>query len=240
MMSYQHQNVMPQPLWEGQLSETFGAVMRQVYVWMALGLFLTAGVAAVTANSPLVYIIGSNPVLFYGLLIGEVALVFGIALGINRLSPTTAVVLFFVYAALNGLTFSFIFIIYTLGSVALAFGTTASLFWAMSIIGYTTKMDLSKFGSYLLMALIGLILASVVNIFWANTAFGWIITYVAIFIFLGLTVYHTQRIKQQTIAALRQGDQQLVARIGLLGALSLYLDFINLFLNLLRIMGRRR
>ena len=123
---------------------------------------------------------------------------------------------------------------------ALTFVATASLFGAMSLIGYTTKMDLSQYGSYLLMALLGLIIASVVNMFWANSVLDWIVTYVGILIFLGLTVYDTQRIKRMTITAVEQGDAAVISRVGILGALSLYLDFINLFLRLLRVTGRRR
>jgi FtsH-binding integral membrane protein len=148
--------------------------------------------------------------------------------------------LFFAYAALNGLTFSVLFMVYTLGSVAYTFFATAALFGAMSILGYTTKMDLSKVGSFLFMGLIGLIIAMLVNMFWANTALGWIVTFVGILLFLGLTVYDTQRIKRMTAAALQGGDENVQARMGILGALALYLDFINLFLFMLQLGGRRR
>jgi FtsH-binding integral membrane protein len=174
------------------------------------------------------------------LLIVELGLVVGLSWGINRISPATAMLLFFAYAVLNGLTFSVLFVVYTLGSVATTFLATAALFGAMSIIGYTTKMDLSKVGSFLFMGLIGLIIAMVVNIFWANTALGWIVTFAGILLFLGLTVYDTQRIKRMTAAALQQGDENVQARMGILGALALYLDFINLFLFILRLGGQRR
>ena len=225
---------------EGQLVDALGDAMRRVYLWMAIGLFTTAVVAGVVANSGLVLVIASNSLLFIGLIVGELALVIAITAAIKRISPGTALLLFFAYSALNGATLAVIFLIYTLGSIALTFYTTATLFGAMSVIGYTTKMDLSRFGSFLLMGLIGIILASVVNIFLASSALDWIITLVGIFVFLGLAVYHTQRIKVNTIAALQSGDEQAVAKVGIVGALSLYLDFINLFLMLLRLMGRRR
>jgi FtsH-binding integral membrane protein len=222
------------------LDETFSNVLRRVYVWMTLGLLVTAGVAAFVSVSPLSQVLAGQPLIFFALLIVELGLVVGLSWGINRISPATAMLLFFAYAVLNGLTFSVLFVVYTLGSVATTFLATAALFGAMSIIGYTTKMDLSKVGSFLFMGLIGLIIAMVVNIFWANTALGWIVTFAGILLFLGLTVYDTQRIKRMTAAALQQGDENVQARMGILGALALYLDFINLFLFILRLGGQRR
>lgn len=239
-MLYQDQTPLPQPVSLGAINQTFGAVMRQVYLWMAVGLLLTAGVAAFVTASPLIAIMVSNPLLLVGLLIVEVALVFGITLGINRLSPTAAVGLFLLYAALNGVTLALIFAVYTLGSIALAAVATAGLFGAMSIIGYTTQVDLTRYGSYFLMALIGLFIAIIVNAFWANSIFDWIVTVAAILLFIGLTAYDTQSIKKQMIVALNRGDDNLIARSAILGALRLYLDLINLFLWLLRLTGRRR
>jgi uncharacterized protein len=221
-------------------NETFAAVLRRVYVWMAFGLLLTAGVAAFVSVSPLAQILAGQPLIFFGLLIAELGLVLGLSWGINRLSPGLAMLLFFAYAALNGLTFSVLFMVYTLGSVASTFFATAALFGAMSILGYTTKMDLSKAGSFLFMGLIGLIIAMLVNMFWANSALGWIVTFAGILLFLGLTVYDTQRIKRMTAAALQNGNENVQARMGILGALALYLDFINLFLFILQLGGRRR
>jgi uncharacterized protein len=225
---------------EIDFSETFSAVLRHVYVWMAFGLFVTAGVAAFVSVSPLFQIIAGQPLIFFGLLIAELALVFGLSRGINRLAPGMAVLLFLAYAALNGLTFSMFFVVYTLGSVTSTFVATAALFGVMSILGYTTNMDLSKVGSFLFMGVVGLIIAMLVNMFWANSALGLIITFAGILIFLGLTVYDTQRIKRMTFSALQQGDENVQARMGILGALSLYLDFINLFLFMLQLGGRRR
>jgi FtsH-binding integral membrane protein len=222
------------------LDETFSAVLRRVYSWMTLGLLVTAVTATFVSVSPLFQVLAGQPLLFFVLLIAELGLVIGLSWGINRISPATAMLLFFAYAVLNGLTLSVLFVVYTLGSVAYTFFATAALFGVMSVIGYTTKMDLSKLGSFLLMGLIGLIIAMVVNLFWANTALGWIVTFAGILLFLGLTVYDTQRIKRMTAAALQQGDEDVQARMGILGALALYLDFINLFLFILRLSGRRR
>jgi FtsH-binding integral membrane protein len=229
-----------QDLYETGLGETFAAVLRRVYVWMTLGLLVTAGTAAFVSVSPLFQILAGQPLIFFVLMIAEIGLVIGLSWGINRLSPGLATFLFLAYAALNGLTFSVLFVVYTLGSVTGTFVATAALFGAMSIIGYITKMDLSRAGSFLFMGLIGLLIAMVVNMFWANTALGWIVTFIGILLFLGLTVYDTQRIKRMTISALQQGDENVQVRMGILGALALYLDFINLFLFLLRLGGRQR
>ncbi len=225
---------------ETGFSETFAAVLRRVYAWMAMGLLITAGTAAFVSVSPLFQVLVGQPLIFIVLMIAELGVVIGLSWGINRLAPATAMLLFFLYALLNGLTFSVLFIVYTLGSVASAFVATAALFGVMSIIGYTTKMDLSKMGSFLFMGLIGLIIATLVNMFWTNTVLGSIITFAGILIFLGLTIFDTQRIKRMTATALQQGDENVQARMGILGALSLYLDFINLFLFILRLGGRRR
>ena len=225
---------------ETGFSETFAAVLRRVYVWMTLGLLVTAGTAAFVSVSPLFQVLTGQPLIFVVLMIAELGLVIGLSWGINRLSPATAMQLFFLYAILNGLTFSVLFVVYTLGSVASTFVATAALFGVMSILGYTTKMDLSRMGSFLFMGLIGLLIAMLVNLFWANTVLGWIVTFASILIFLGLTFFDTQRIKRMTASTLQQGDENVQARMGILGALSLYLDFINLFLFILRLGGRRR
>jgi len=221
-------------------SEVFSAVLRRVYLWMTLGLLVTAGTAAFVSISPLFQILAGQPLIFFVLMIAELGLVVGLSWGINRLSPATAMLLFFLYAILNGLTLSVLFVVYTLGSVASTFLATAALFGVMSILGYTTKMDMSKMGSFLFMGLIGLLIAMLVNMFWTNTILGWIVTFAGILIFLGLTFFDTQRIKRMTATALQQGDENVQARMGILGALSLYLDFINLFLFILRLGGRRQ
>jgi FtsH-binding integral membrane protein len=225
---------------ETGFSETFAAVLRRVYVWMTLGLLVTAGTAAFVSISPLFQVLAGQPLIFFVLMIAELGLVVGLSWGINRLVPATAVLLFLLYAILNGLTFSVLFVVYTLGSVASTFLATAALFGVMSIVGYTTKMDLSSMGSFLFLGLIGLLIAMLVNMFWTNTVLGWIVTFAGILIFLGLTFVDTQRIKRMTATALQQGDENVQARLGILGALSLYLDFINLFVFILRLGGRRR
>jgi FtsH-binding integral membrane protein len=222
------------------LSETFAAILRRVYFWMTLGLLVTAGTASIVSVSPLFQVLVGQPLIFFVLMIAELGLVIWISRGINHLAPASAMLLFFIYAALNGITFSVLFVVYTLGSVAHTFLATAALFGVMSIIGYTSKMDLSKMGSFLFMGLIGLIIAMLVNMFWTNTMLGWIVTFVGIVLFLGLTIYDTQRIKRMTATALQQGDEDVKARMGILGALALYLDFINLFLFILRLGGQRR
>ena len=239
-MSYEHQQTLP--VSQAQVSAIFTAAMQRVYLWMALGLVLTASVAFYVANSvTLLSLIFSSQWTFLGLVLVELGLVIGITRAINRLSPTAAVGLFLLYAAVNGVTLSAIFLVYDLGSVALTFGTTAVVFGIMSFVGWTTKQDLSKWGGILFMALIGLIVASVANYFLASTALDAIITYAGVLIFLGLTVYDTNKIKLMATAAAFQGaDGTAVSRIGVLGALRLYLDFINLFLFMLRLLGRRR
>jgi len=219
----------------------FSGVMTRVYAWMTAALLLTAGVAIYTAHSPalLSIIFGSNVTLI-ALCVIELALVIGVSWGINRLSPTMATTLFLVYSAINGLTLASIFFAYSIGTIYQAFAASALTFGAMSLVGYTTKRDLSGLGGILFMALIGLIIASIINIFWANSTMDAIITYAGVFIFVGLTAYDTQKIKAMSIAAEQYGDAAAPRRVAVMGALSLYLDFINLFLYILRLLGRGR
>ncbi len=224
-------------------SETFMSVLRNVYLWMCLGLFITGSVSMALVYTPLFYILVAAlriPFLFIGLLLAEVAVVWWLSARIGRLSVGASRLAFIFYAFLNGITMSVIFLVYTQSSIALTFITTASLFGAMGIIGYTTRLDLSKWGSYLLMALIGFLIGSIVNLFFMSSAIEWILTFAGILLFIGLTVYDTQRIRIMVTNAMQSGDTSAVGRIGLLGALNLYLDFINLFLLLLRFMGGRR
>lgn len=228
---------------EWEISEALAGVMRSVYLWMCLGLLVTAGVGALLVYTPLVAVLVlvlQVRWLFPALLIGELTLVWWLTARAARLSPGAARFWFVVYAALNGVTMSVIFLIYTEASIALTFVATAGLFGAMGIIGYTTRRDLSNWRGYLLMGLVGLIIASLANLFLASTKLDWILTYGGIVLFLALTIYDTQRIKAQTIEALSAGDKEAIARMGALGALRLYLDFVNLFLRLLRLSGRRR
>ena len=239
-MTYNYPDVHLRTFIAADSRDVLGAVLRRVYVWMTLGLFITAGVATFVSASPIFQVLTSQPLIFFGLLIAELALVMGVSWGIKHISTAIAIPLFLIYAALNGLTLSVLFVVYTLGSVAYIFLASAALFGVMSILGYTTKIDLAKMGTFLLMGVIGLVIAMIVNIFWANSALGWIVTFAGIILFLGLTMFDTQRIRRMTATALQHGDEDIEARLGILGALSLYLDFINLFLFLLRLGGRRR
>jgi FtsH-binding integral membrane protein len=215
------------------------SVLNQTYLWMTGGLCLTAIIALAVFNSPSLTALASNSIIWFGLFIAEIALVFVISGTINRLSPASATALFIVYAALNGVTLSFIFLAYSLPSIYAAFFVTAGMFGLISLYGYTTKRDLTGIGNILLMALIGLILASIVNIFLASSTLYWALTYLGVIIFVGLTAYDTQKIKRWS-QNVNPDDTVTIHRLGILGALSLYLDFINLFLLILRIMGRRR
>lgn len=214
-------------------------VLRRVYVWMTLGLLLTTGVAAFVSVSPLFHILTGQPLVFFGLLTVELGLVVGISRGIKHISTATATSLFLFFAALNGLTLSTLFIVYSLGSIASTFLTSAALFGVMSILGYTTWINLEKVGTFLWMSILGLFLAMLANLFWANTTLDWIVTFAGILLFLGLTIFDTQRIRRMTAVALQHDEEDIESRFGIIGALSLYLDFVNLFLFLLRLGGRR-
>lgn len=220
------------------LSAAFSALMRKVYLWMAMALVITGFTAYGVATSPAaISAIMTNSVLFWGLIIAEFGLVVWLSAAINRLSLSVATLMFVAYSVINGATLSVIFLAFTMSSITKVFFITAGTFGAMAAIGYTTKKDLSGLGKFLLMALIGLIIASVVNIFMRSTGLELIVSYIGVLVFAGLTAYDTQKIKQMLMAAEDTGET--AQKIALLGALSLYLDFINLFLYLLRIFGRR-
>ena len=222
---------------ETQLAQT--TFITKVYGWMGGALLLTGIVAFFTAASPVLFeaIIG-NRIIFYALLFGELGLVWYVTSRIDTLSGVTATTLFLLYSVLNGLTLSVIFLAYTASSIGSTFFVTAATFGVMSLYGYTTKRDLTSLGNLLFMALVGLIIASVVNIFLGSEMIYWITTYAGILIFVGLTAYDTQKIKAMALADF--GTEENVQKGALMGALSLYLDFINLFLFLLRLFGRRR
>lgn len=213
--------------------------IARVYTWMAIALAITGVVALYTAYSPtLLGIIFSNRIVFYGLIFSEFILVVRLSRSIYKMSTQIATLSFFLYAALNGLTFASIFVVYTYSSIASTFFITASTFGIMAIIGHVTKKDLTKVGNLAFMALVGLIVATVVNIFMGSTMIYWVTTYAGILIFVALTAYDAQKIKRlSTMGFADEGTEQKVAIVG---ALSLYLDFINLFLFLLRIFGRRK
>lgn len=219
-----------------QLAET--ALMKNVYIWMSGALALT-GLAAyyVGSSFDMLNLIFSNSIVFYGLIIAEIGLVMGLSAAINRISATTATLMFILYSIINGVTLSSIFVVYTMSSIATTFFVTAGTFGAMALYGATTKADLSKMGNILLMALIGLIIAGVVNIFVKSTMLETIVSGIGVLIFTGLTAYDAQKIKAMLRGA---DDDEMGQKIAVLGALSLYLDFINLFLYLIRFMGSRR
>lgn len=225
---------------EQMAAVAFPALMRKVYVWMTLALVITGFTAYAVANSPgIMSAIIANRMLMWGLLIGEFALVWYVSARIDRISLSTATLLFILYSVLNGATLSIIFLAYTMTSIASVFFITAGTFAAMSLVGYFTKKDLSGLGRILFMALIGLIIATLVNVFLIKSGgFSLIVSYVGVLIFVGLTAYDTQRIKNMLVEA---DDVSAEAqKIALMGALALYLDFINLFLYLLRIFGGNR
>lgn len=216
------------------------AYMAQVYGWMTCGLLLTAVVAWYAANTPsIIFALQSNQILFFGLIIAQLGLVFVISGMVNRLSGTAATSLFMLYSALTGLTLSSILIMYTGASIASTFVICAGMFGAMSFYGYTTKRDLSGMGSMLFMGLIGIILASLVNIWLKSPALMWVVTYIGVLVFVGLTAYDTQKLKNLG-AQLDVNDKDSFRKYSIVGALTLSLDFINLFLMLLRIFGNRR
>lgn len=221
--------------YEGEIQLVFS----QVYVLMALGLVITAVVAAWVSTSPtMLRLIYTNWWVPLALFVVQIILVIALTAAISRLSTGVAVALFVVYAALLGVSLSAIFIVYTDASIATTFLVTGGTFGAMSIFGFVTRRDLTKLGSLLIMLLIGLVLGSLLNIFLRSSALYWILTYVGIAIFVGLIAYDTQKIKRMAASGLAGGRTR--GGLVVMGALALYLDFINLFLLLLRIFGRNR
>lgn len=222
---------------ERSLSSYVSRVMRSVYARMFLGLLVTAFTSLfIAGNQTLVTAIFGSKFLFFGLMIAELGVVIVLSSMINKLSSATAALLFYLYAILNGVVLTSILFVYSPAAIFKTFLITAGTFGAMSIYGYTTKQDLSKIGSYLVMALIGLIVCSIVNIFLQSTGFDWAISLLGVAIFVGLTAWDTQKIKAMAMAT----DEENLGKLATMGALSLYLDFINLFLYLLRFFGRDR
>jgi uncharacterized protein len=214
-----------------------GAFLRSVYGWMCAGLGVTAFVAFTVTGSPaLVRAIASNQILFFGLIIAELGLVFYLSGRATQLAPTTATGLFVLYAALNGVTMSLVLLMYTGASITTTFVVTAGMFGALALFGTTTKRSLAGAGHFFFMGLVGLILASVVGIFWHSEALQFLISIIGVIVFTGLTAWDAQRLKQMALA-IPEGESGSYA---ILGALSLYLNFINLFLILLRFQGGSR
>lgn len=212
--------------------------LTSVFAWMFVGLGLTAGIAGyVAASNDMLAWFEDNPLVFFGLLIAEIGLVIGISWGINRISYQVAVFLFALYAAMNGFTLSIILEVYTTASIVSAFAVAAGMFGAMAAYGYVTKRDLSGLGSILFMGLIGVIIGMFVNIIWANSILYWFVTFAGVLVFCGLTAYDMQKLKEIGSSGMDEGTAQ---KASIVGALSLYLDFINLFLLLLRVFGNSR
>lgn len=227
------------PVITQEIKSTQVGFINNVYNWMCLALLLTGLIAYYVASTPdLVMAILGNSLFFYGLLIGEVLLVGYLSKAIDKIPAQTATLLFLTYAGVNGLTLSVIFLAFTAGSIASTFFICAGTFGAMSLYGYFTKTDLTRIGNLAFMALIGLIIASIVNLFLHNEMLYWIVTYVGVLIFVALVAYDTQKIKRMSQAGF--DDEEKGKKAAVMGALRLYLDFINLFLFLLRIFGRRK
>lgn len=221
------------------VAAAFPALMRKVYVWMTLALVVTALSAYYVATTPAaLYAIFSSKFMFFGLLIAEIVVVMAMTALINKMSFMVAALMMAAYSVLNGVTMSFIFVVYEMASIATTFFVTAGTFAAMAIVGYTTKKDLTKMGGILLMALIGLIIASVVNWFLQSETMSYVVSGIGVMVFTGLTAFDSQKIKEMLMQCdtVNDGTQKL----ALLGSLTLYLDFVNLFLYLLRFMGNRK
>ena len=221
------------------MSRVFPALMRKVYVWMALALAITAITAYGVATSPaLLSLIYSSKFTFFGLIIAELVLVFWLSARIHKLSLTTGTLMFILYSVINGATLASIFAVYSMNVIGQTFVVTAGTFGAMAVYGYFTKKDLTSWGRLLIMGVIGLIIAGIVNMFLHNSMMDFVVSCLGVLIFVGLTAYDSQKIKQMLAMQVDMGET--AQKIALMGALSLYLDFINLFLYLLRLFGRER
>jgi FtsH-binding integral membrane protein len=215
--------------------------VRSVYNWMGIGLAITGFTAYYVSNSEsLLRLVFGNPLLLMVLIIAELGLVFAIAGRVNRMSAGTATALFVIYSALNGVTLSSIFLVYASASIVSTFFICAATFIACSLYGWTTKKDLTSLGGFMMMGLIGIVIASLVNMFVRSSGMSMIISYIGVFVFVGLTAYDTQKIKNMAMTQPANLDGGVIRKGAILGALSLYLNFINLFLMLLNIFGQRR
>lgn len=235
-----HYDANGNPHIEDSSAPALSSCMVKVCWWMTFALAVSGFCAWIVGHSEgLINTFIKNPILFFILIAAEFGLVIGIGAGIRKLSAATASALFILYSALNGITLSVVFLAYTETSIALTFGITAATFAVTATFGIVTKMDLTKLGSLLVMALIGLIIASIVNLFMKSEALYWICSYAGVVIFVGLTAWDVQKIKR-SYYAIDPNDTENLGRLAVIGALELYLDFVNLFLYLLRIFGRRR
>lgn len=232
---------MPPPYFGGAggaaVERQTNSVLKRVYVRMFIGLLISAFCALGVASSPaLMSVFFGNSILYWGMFIAMIAMAFIIPARITKMSTATCLVLFLIFSALMGTSLAPIFYVYRLGSIAYTFFIAAGTFGAMSAYGYFTKSDLTKMGTFLIMALFGLIILTIINIFVANSTMDWVISIVGLLIFIGLTAFDTQQIKRLAAANL---EPSMADKLATMGALNLYLDFINLFLYLLRIFGDR-
>ena len=211
--------------------------MQQVYLWMTAGLLVTGAVSTGLMGNAGVLALLTNPFVFFGLFIVQLIMVVGLSAMVHKMSPMLATIIFLTYAAINGVVFTPLFWVYTSESIASTFFTTAGTFAAMAIYGATTKRDLTKMGSMLMMAFFGLLIATLVNMFLQNSLFNLVISIVGVIIFVGLTAYDVQKLTRMSQQIQTEEDSQ---RFAIIGALTLYLDFINLFIYLLRLLGVRR
>ena len=215
--------------------------VRSVYHWMCIGLALTGFIAFYVSNSEAALrLVFGNRMVFFILILAELGLVFSISGMIQRMSAGTATALFLLYSALNGVTLSFIFLVYARASIVSTFFICSATFLGCSVYGWTTKKDLTSWGGFLMMGLIGIIIASLVNMFIRSSAMSVVVSYIGVIVFVGLTAYDTQKLKNMALTQPAGLEGAVVRKGAILGALSLYLDFINLFLMLLRIFGSSR
>lgn len=236
--SFNNQYAQGRAVETAQSNEMVRKFMLAVYNWMTLGLGLTALIAFGIGRSSLVNIILTTPGLFWGIIIAQFAVVLGLSFLMKKINSIVAVGLFFLYAALTGVTFSTLFLIYTESSIAMTFFTCAAMFAGISVFGYITKIDLTRFGGFLFMGLIGLVIASLVNLFLQSSTIYWLTSYAGVIIFVGLTAWDTQKIKN--MGMFMDSGSEDGRKASIFGALMLYLDFVNLFLYLLRFMGGRK
>ena len=234
-------NEMNPGMWanEDEYNRALASSMTGVFVRMFAALMVTAIAAfAVYASDVLTHLVFGNQIIFLVFLIAPAGLVWAISLGIDKMKASTATMLFYIYAIVNGLTLSIVFLAYDFGVIFQAFAATSVMFGGMAVFGYVTKKDLSRIGNLLYMALFGIILVTFMNLlFFRSDGFSWLISYVIVLVFVGLTAWDTQRIKNQLAGA---ASNEEVAKITTIGALHLYLNFINIFLHVLRILNRLR
>lgn len=222
-------------------AEASTVFLAKVFNWMAIGLGLTGLAAFLTVNSEAaLQLVFGNKMVFFGLIFGELGLVFYLSARVQKISARTATVMFMIYSILNGVTLSAILMLYTTTSVAATFFITAGMFGAMAVYGFVTKKDLSSWGSFLFMGLIGIVIAAVVNIFLASSMLSWVISGIGVLVFTGLTAYDVQRITRMGEQGIMDNGAAAIRKGAIMGALALYLDFINLFLMLLHFLGDRR